>query len=93
MQKAQESKTSNEERLNRIEKTLASIADAVCAHATDRSQEDAEDRKRLKERLKEALEKSTSSREKNSDGEKENWMEYIFGICNPDGRVGKEGSR
>ena len=49
-----------------------------------------EERKRLKERLKEAVETkaSTEMTYKNSS-----WMEYIFGICKADGRLGKEGSR
>ena len=25
--------------------------------------------------------------------EKESWLEYIFGICKPDARIGKKGSR
>ena len=86
-------KTSSINRFENIESKLNLIADAVGVKGTDKSQEDAEDRKRLKERLKEALEQSTRSRRKNSDDEKENWIEYIFGICNPDGRVGKAGSR
>jgi hypothetical protein len=90
---AQESRASNKERFDRIERKLDLIVAAVCVSDTDRSQEEAEDRKRLKERLKEALEQSTNSRKLHLDTEKENWVEYLFGICKPDGRVGKEGSR
>ncbi len=90
----QESRISNDEKLDRIERKLDTVAAAVCAKEIDRScEEDVEDRKRLKERLKEALEQSTQSREKSLEADKEDWMEYIFGICKPDGRVGKEGSR
>ena len=46
-----------------------------------------DDRKRLKERLKEAVETkdSTEMTEKNIT-----WMEYMFGIRKADGRLGKE---
>ena len=49
-----------------------------------------DERKRLKERLKEAVKAkdSTEMADKSSS-----WMEYIFGICKADGRLGKEGSR
>jgi prefoldin subunit 5 len=53
--------------------------------------DDAEDLKRLKEKLKEARGKEYNTRQVTV--EKEPWMEYMFGICKPDGRVGKEGSR
>ena len=90
---AQESKLSNDEKIERLERKLDLIAAAVCVREIDTSEKDAEDRKRLKERLKEALEQSTRSRLKNMEDIKESWIEYIFGICKPDGRVGKEGSR
>ncbi len=89
----QQSKLSNDEKFERIERKIDLIAAAVCVKDTDRSEEEAEDRKRLKERLKEALENSTQSRDKDPEDEKDSWMEYLFGICKPDGRVGKEGSR
>jgi hypothetical protein len=84
---------SNDKRFAVFESKIDGIASAVCSKETNKSEEDAEDRKRLKERLKEALDQTLDSRGKDQDAEKENWMEYIFGICKPDGRVGKEGSR
>ncbi len=51
-----------------------------------------EDRKRLKERLKEAI-KTENSKSSVLVHEREEWMEYLFGICKQDGRVGKPGSR
>ena len=55
---------------------------------------DKEDCKRLKEKLKGALELEQSRRSQlPGDQSRETWMEYIFGICKPDGRVGKQGSR
>ena len=90
---AQELKLIQNEKIERIERKLDLIAAAVCVREIDTSEKDAEDRKRLKERLKEALEQSTRSRLKNMEDIKESWIEYIFGICKPDGRVGKRGSR
>ena len=51
-----------------------------------------EDRKRLKERLKEAI-KTEKLKSSGLVHDREEWMEYLFGICEPDGRVGKPGSR
>jgi hypothetical protein len=86
---AQESKLLHNEKIERIERKLDMIAAAVCVRETERSETDAEDSKRLKERLKEC----TQGRLKKMEDVKESWIEYIFGICKPDGRVGKEGSR
>ena len=59
-----------------------------------KEEEDAEDRKRLKERLKEALTLEKQGRLRGVDqDERETWAEYIFGIARPNGRVGKTGSR
>ena len=58
--------------------------DLKCAH---------DDRKRLKERLKEAMETEKMQLNKTTVSAKMNWIEYLFGICEPDGRIGKEGSR
>jgi hypothetical protein len=53
--------------------------------------DDGMDRKRLKERLKKSISKVT----KHSDTAptRTDWMEYFFGICLADQRLGKEGSR
>ncbi len=50
-----------------------------------------EDLKRLKERLKDAM--AAETERMREEIPKPTWMEYIFGICSPDGRVGKNGSR
>ena len=55
--------------------------------------DDAEDRKRLKEKLKDAVEKDRRDRFRKVESEHEVWLEYIFGICKPDLRTGKHGSR
>ena len=57
------------------------------------SGDDNEDRKRLKEKLKEALESAQRNRLRQVESEQEVWMEYLFGVCRPDGRIGKMGSR
>ena len=49
-----------------------------------------EDRKRLKERLKAAVESKDST---NVADRTTTWMEYFFGIRKADGRIGKERSR
>jgi hypothetical protein len=74
------------------ENKLESIAEAVGVTVEANAGDDDADRKRLKEKLKEALEEEQKERLlKQNEGE--SWMEYIFGICKPDGRMGKTGSR
>jgi hypothetical protein len=75
-----------------VESKLESIENAVGITLNANAGDDDEDRKRLKEKLKEALEIEAKNSRVLSD-EKEPWMEYIFGICERDGRVGKRGSR
>jgi ElaB/YqjD/DUF883 family membrane-anchored ribosome-binding protein len=73
-----------------LDKKIERIAGAVGVLFTGGGHgDDNEDRKRLKEKLKAALERQTRT----IVAEQEEWMEYIFGICKPDGRVGKRGSR
>jgi hypothetical protein len=55
---------------------------------------DSDDRKRLKERLKGAIEQDRATAVGGVGGTKTaGWAEYLFGICKPDGRTGKIGSR
>ncbi len=83
-----------ERRLVEIDRKLHMIADAVGVRMQAKEEEDAEDRKRLKERLKEALALEKMDRVNGKhEGEGEDWLEFIFGICRPNGRVGKMGSR
>jgi hypothetical protein len=82
----------NNTRLDMIESRLSEAINSFCANKTETVVDDAEDRKRLKERLKEGLAEGARSRPTSVSG-KEGWPEYIFGICPPDGRVGKGGSR
>ncbi len=57
-----------------------------------KAENDAADRKRMKERLKEALHNKSKTKFKSEVGET-GFLEYVFGICKPDGRVSKHGSR
>ncbi len=52
-----------------------------------------EDRKRLKEKLKLALASENSANTAKVVRAREEWLDYIFGICKPDRRIGKQGSR
>ncbi len=52
-----------------------------------------EDRKRLKEKLKQAIEADRRSRVRTIVSRAEVWLEYVFGICQADQRLGKRGSR
>jgi hypothetical protein len=90
--RVESSNESSEKRWLHVESRLESIAAAVGVSVQANVGDDDADRKRLKERLKEALEVEKKKRPLHL-GEKESWMEYIFGICKPDGRVGKRGSR
>lgn len=68
---------------------LDRIAEAVGVRPSENSGDDDEDRKRIKERLKEALE----IHKRQQGLEQAGFVEYFFGICRADGRVGKAGSR
>jgi hypothetical protein len=81
-------------RFDDLDRKLNMIAEAVGVRMRAKEEEDAEDRKRLKERLKEALALEKTHRLRTIDeDEREGWVEYIFGIVQPNGRVGKMGSR
>ncbi len=83
-----------EKRIAGVETRLESIAEAVGVSVEVDEGDDDADRKRLKEKLKEALEAQVKGHSLLTYGnEKETWMEYIFGICKPNGRMGKRGSR
>jgi hypothetical protein len=60
-------------------------------------EEESKERKRLKERLKEAMmiqqRKSNATRVLMRAARERDWLEVIFGICAEDARLGKEGSR
>jgi hypothetical protein len=81
-----------DKRFEAIEKRLEKIADAVGVKRMVAEGNDDEDRKRLKERLNEALGEHRRQVLR-SEGKVEGWTEYIFGICKPNGRLGKHGSR
>ncbi len=52
-----------------------------------------EERRRLKQKLKDAIEYTHDISTEHSPQDNAGWTEHVFGICRPDGRVGKEGSR
>lgn len=79
-------------KLERLDKKLERIAGAVGARAGP-GIDGEESRRRLKEKLKEAIDSEERSRLQLVETEQERWMEYIFGICMPNGRIGKCGSR
>jgi hypothetical protein len=56
--------------------------------------DDNEDRKRLKMRLKEALKmQHADPDDRVIRSEREGFLEYFFGIREPNSRIGKQGSR
>ena len=75
-----------------MDRQLEKIADVVGVKKAGSSGDDDEDRKRLKERLNEALEVHKHGLLM-SEIDVEGWLEYFFGICKPNGRFGKHGSR
>jgi hypothetical protein len=79
-------------KLEKLDKKLALIAGAVGAR-TEPETNEKENRRRLKEKLKEALDIAQKHRHRLIESPAEKWLEYIFGICKPDGRMGKSGSR
>ena len=78
--------------LTSLSHTLALVAKAVGVPDTEEDSS-AEERRRLKEKLKTAMESGTRQSVRHIETGRETWTEYIFGICKPDGRVGKAGSR
>jgi hypothetical protein len=78
-------------RLGILDRKIQAIANAAGIVKIPQLDSKDEDRKRLMERLKEAM--KVELNEAVVEHIKEPWMEYIFGICKPDGRVGKAGSR
>jgi hypothetical protein len=72
---------------------LDAIAATVGAAPAVKSGDNDDDRKRLKERLKEALNMEQRKALNRPGAEKKPWLEYIFGIRKADGRIGKDGSR
>jgi hypothetical protein len=79
-----------ERHLEKIQTTIKSVSERVGCKS--RETDNGRDRKRLKEKLKEAM-KTENSKLSVIGHEREAWMEYLFGICKPDGRNGKQGSR
>ena len=80
-------------RLDEMATRLDQIATTVGVHVVTHAGNEEEDRKRLKEKLKQVLEIAQRNRIHEITSHKEKWLEYVFGICRPDGRIGKRGSR
>jgi hypothetical protein len=62
-------------------------------NVVDNSADDAEDRKRLMEKLKFAFESSRQKKLSKLESDRDRWLDYVFGICKPDQRIGQRGSR
>ncbi len=93
MESINQAQERNNRRFETLESKLNEVASTICPNKMENKlADDAEDSKRLKERLKEALDENKRAK-LFSQSEKKGWLEYFFGICQPDGRVGKEGSR
>ncbi len=74
------------------EAVLGKIAHALGVKEDTNVGDDEEDRKRLKVRLKEAIESKRTVTD-SSVLEAKGFLERYFGICRPNGRTGKHGSR
>jgi hypothetical protein len=103
--KSKESEEILLQKLGPIQDRVQAISDCVCTNvgkhefsasnsgsSTDLSIQHL-DRKRLKEKLKEAMEQKNETSVSKLVQKSIGWAEYIFGICKPNGRLGKEGSR
>jgi hypothetical protein len=77
----------------RLEKKLDLMAGSMGLQFPTCEGDDDDDRKRIKEKLKLAIEADRRSRFRTIVSRSEVWLEYIFGICRPDQRLGKQGSR
>jgi hypothetical protein len=80
-------------RMKSLELQIARIIEAMGIKERVNVGDDNEDRKRLKEKLNEALENDRRNRLHTIVSEREVWLEYLFGICSPDRRNGKRGNR
>lgn len=80
-------------RLKGIENQLGRIMEAMGVKELVSAGDDNEDRRRLKEKLNQALENDRRNRLREIVSEREVWLEYLFGICKPDRRNGKRGNR
>jgi hypothetical protein len=80
-------------KLRIIDKKLGQISASLGIKSGANEGDDEEDRRRLKEKLKAAIEVDRRSRVLTIVSRSEVWLEYIFGICSPDQRLGKRGSR
>jgi hypothetical protein len=76
-----------------MDKKLEKISHSLGVKVGVNDGNDDEDRRRLKEKLKVAIEVDRRSHIRAIVSRGEVWMEYIFGICLPDQRIGKRGSR
>jgi hypothetical protein len=80
-------------KFGKIDKKLERISASLGIKSGSNEGDDEEDRRRLKEKLKVAIEVDRRSRVLAIVSRSEVWLEYIFGICSPDQRIGKSGSR
>lgn len=80
-------------KIGAIDRKLEQIAISMGVRGVNTEGDDEEDRKRLKEKLKQAIEADRRSRIRTIVSRSEVWLEYMFGICRPDQRLGKRGSR
>ncbi len=80
-------------RFEAIDRKLGQIVDSMGIHFLCNTGDDDENRRRIKEKLKLAIESDRRSRISAIVSRGEMWLEYIFGICRPDQRLGKSGSR
>ena len=82
-----------ETKIGAIDKRLERISASMKIKSDANDGDDEEDRRRLKEKLKVAIEVDRRSRVHTIVSQSEMWLEFIFGICSPDQRIGKRGSR
>jgi hypothetical protein len=80
-----------EQKMAELGEQLEGVSEALGSKPNVSSRDDDADRKRIKERFKSALEHE--KRHSVSEIKLEGFFEYLFGICSPNGRLGKRGSR
>ena len=79
-----EHSTTDQSKLSDVSQTLVD--------GSDDHDHDGLDRKKLKERLKKSISKEMN-KNSNTAPKHTDWMEYLFGICSANRRLGKEGSK
>ena len=87
LQEVKQNQQLMKERMGRLVSLSESKQECESSQIAEIEDSEIKDRKRFKERLKKEALRSAALKKPSS------WLEYLFGICAGDQRMGKQGSR